>query len=261
MQATQISALRWKTSARRYAHKQLTMTVLLTVEMSCRDTRPVPAQPLSHQVTLSLPIKPHASYEPMQCASTLDPKICPECRREFDAVVSVPDPLKKPMKWFHLVDHDQVTTLLQVNKIGYFCCGSAYTLPFSEDVPSSVLCAAYVTVALATHYNPTHAGDESPHSPLSDYLFRKVRVVWSCLAGQTHLRRMHSGCDAHLRLAARGKIQMVFTGAFWPKQNETHRLFLKKRTESWERWESESREGSRPSIARCDRVMRIALRH
>lgn len=63
---------------------------------------------------------------PLQCTSALEPKICPVCQRGFDSTALVPDPLAKPMKWFHLVNHDQVQStystweLGSVREWGYF---------------------------------------------------------------------------------------------------------------------------------------------
>ncbi|CAN0060524.1 unnamed protein product [Choristocarpus tenellus] len=43
-----------------------------------------------------------------ECAPTIIPKLCPVCRRDFVAVVNVPDPVANPSQWFDMVDINQV---------------------------------------------------------------------------------------------------------------------------------------------------------
>ena len=82
-------------------------------------TLPLPPPPPLPPPLCLLPHRP-------QCAPTIVPHKCPVCRRDFVATCNVPDPLADPVRWFHVVDCDQV------GAIGLSSCLSHKVFMYSD---------------------------------------------------------------------------------------------------------------------------------
>ena len=81
-----------------------------------------------------------------QCAPTIVNHKCPVCRQDFVDTFDVPDPLEDPMRWFHVVDVDQV--------------------PAAERILISTYNSRAAALILVVQYSPQSGGGMSNPSVL-----------------------------------------------------------------------------------------------
>ena len=82
-----------------------------------------------------------------QCAPTIVNHKCPVCRRDFIDTFDVPDPLEDPVRWFHVVDVDQV--------------------PAAERILNSTYNSRAAALILIVQYSPQFGGEMSnPSVPI-----------------------------------------------------------------------------------------------